>query len=261
MSKFKVVNLIDKLFITFSIFLIVYAWINFFIRDLWTTFFLSLIFSSSCVFLLFHWINKRNSKKSANKEYLKDVEEKFLAFKLMPQNERIKFIKSILQNTCECQNVDNGLVFNSNNKICQILVALTQEKLTQFALENLISMKEPNVEVLKIVCCETDTNLSTKILKNLEIEIITKKKLYDEFFLPNNTFPDCSNLNTNKERKKFKEIMKNFFIPSKAKSYFLCGLILIFLSIIIPYHTYYLIFGSVLLIFSVACKLQPIFIR
>ncbi len=261
MSKFKIINLIDKVFITCAIFLIIYAWINFFIRDLWTTFFLSLIFSFACVFLLFYFFNKRNEKKFISKQNLKDMEEKFLAFRLSPKSDKLKLLKSIIENKYECKKIKDCLVYFKDEKIHQITLATDTQKLSQFELENLIQNSEKNVSVLQIVCCEVDANLNTKILKNLDVEIITKKELYENYFTLFNTFPDCSNLNTKTDRKKFKEIAKNFFIQNKAKSYFLCGLILIFSSIILPYHTYYLIFGTVFLIFSIICKLQPFFNR
>ena len=43
MSRFKIINLFDKIFVTSAIFLIIFAWINFYIRDLYTTFILSII--------------------------------------------------------------------------------------------------------------------------------------------------------------------------------------------------------------------------
>ena len=261
MSKFKIIRLIDRIFISVSIFLIIYAWINFFIRDLWITFFFSLFFTFACVFLLFYILNKQSSKKTASKEYFKNVEEKFLAFKLLSKSDKLKLIKSIVEKNNECKKLKDTLLFEKDNHPCQILLALDKEKITQFDLEKLVSMKEKNTNILKIICSDYEPNLNTKFLKNLEIEIIPKKKLYDEFFLPYNIYPDCSNLTTGKDKKSFKQVVKNFFIPSKAKSYFLCGLILIFSSIILPYHFYYLIFGSVLLTFSIICKLQPIFNR
>ena len=259
MSRFKIINLFDKVFITVSIFLVIYAWINFFIRDLWSTFVLSLIFTSACVFLLFYFLQKKQEQKNVNKNYLDDIEEKFLAFRLMSKTDKLKLLTNIILKQHKCEIKKGNLLFEKENKTYQILLATHIEKLTQFELINLLQNLEKSVDVLLVFCCDAETNLKTKILKNIQIEIVAKKKIYDEYFLHYNTFPDCSNLQTPKEKIKLKEIAKNFFVPRKAKSYFLCGLVLIFSSIILPYHTYYLIFGSILLIFSIICKLQPIF--
>lgn len=259
MSKFKIINLIDKIFITTAIFLMIYAWINFFVRDLWITFILSLIFTFASTFLLFYMFNKKQEKQKTTKQQFLDMNEKFLAFKLLNIQDKLNLVKLIIENKNTCTIVDNVLLYKDNEKNVEISIYTEQEKLTQNTIENLISNRHKATEILKIICCDMDANLNTKLLKNLEIEIITKSKLYNDYFLQFSTFPLCENLNTKKEKKKFKEVLKNFFIPSKAKSYFLCGLILIFSSIILPYHTYYLIFGSILLIFSIICKLQPLF--
>lgn len=255
MSKYKLVNLFDKIFITFSVFLIVYAWINFFVRSLWTTFILSLIFSSALVFLLFYIYNKHSTKKKITAKLKKDIDEKFLAFLLMNKHDQLE----LLSKTIVCDHyeiLNDSIVFEINNKSTQIMIALQSEKLSQLGLINLISKSKKQVETLIIICNTIDSNLNTKILKNLSIKIKGKNELYNEYFLPKKIFPDSSNLDTQNNKLKLKDIMKNFFKSDKAKSYFLCGLVLIFSSIILPYHTYYLVFGSTLLIFAIICKLQ-----
>jgi len=61
------------------------------------------------------------------------------------------------------------------------------------------------------------------------------------------------------EKQKFniKTLALNLFVPQKAKSYLFCGSILIFSSIILPYNYYYIIVGSMLLMFGIICKLLP----
>lgn len=249
----------DKIFITVSIFLLVYAWLNFFIRDLWTTFVLSLIFTFACVFLLFYILNKKQEKKLVSKKYLTDVEQNFLAFRVASKTDKLELLKNILSKQYKTEIKNEHILFEKDGEKHQIIIATNIEKLSQFELVNLLQNLEKEVKVLHLICCDTQPNLDTKFLKDLEIEIVTKKKLYDEYFLPHNIFPNSSNLNTKKEKIKLKILLKNFFVPRKAKSYFLCGLVLIFSSIILPFHTYYLIFGSVLIIFSIICKLQPFF--
>ena len=261
MSKFKIINLIDKVFITVAIFLVIYAWINFFIRNLWLTFMLSLTFSFACVFLLLHFLQKQQTKKSVNKKYLSDIEEKFLAFRLMNNSDQLNLIANIISKESKCEIKNNCLLFEKDNKTHQILIATHIEILTQFELINLLRKLEKNIDVLFVFCCDSHANSNTEILKDLEVKIFNKKKIYDEFFMRLNTFPDCSKLQTKKEKIKLKDLATSIFVPHKAKSYFLCGLVLIFSSIILPYHTYYLIFGSLLLIFSVICKLRPFFKR
>lgn len=261
MSKFKIVNLFDKIFITISTFLIIYAWINFFIRDLYVTFFLSLIFSFAVVFLLFFYLNKKNEKGSLVKNHTKEVEEKFLAFRLLNKNEKIELINQIISKNHKTQVVNNCIFYR--DEFCSThltIIATEYEKITFHELLNILENSKKDIDNIEIICSSFDPTINTQILKNANIKFTTKKELYDEYFFKNSIFPDCSILNTEKQKFSVKKIAKNFFTPNKSKGYFLCGLVLIFSSIILPYHYYYLIFGTILLTFSIICKLQKNFI-
>lgn len=259
MSRFKIVNLFDKVFITVAVFLIVYAWINFFVRNLWTTFVLSLIFTSALIFLLFYFSNKKQEKKSNQKNKEKEVNEKFLTFRLMNKKQQLNLLCEIINKDTICTQKKDYLTFCKEGKKHQLVVASHIEKLNQFELENLLQDLEKDTQILIVICNEILNNLNTKILNNLEIKFVMKNELFNDYFCKQNIYPDCSNLKVEKSKIKFVDLIKNFFIPNKAKSYFFCGLVLIFSSIILPFHVYYLIFGSVLLVFSIICKLQPIF--
>jgi len=260
MSRYKLINLFDKVFITISIFLIIFAWINFFIRNLFATFILSLIFSSAVVFLVFYLSNKKTVKKNINKKYLQDIDEKFLVFRLLSKTKQLYLLHSILNIKYPTRIINDYIVYKINNKKHLILIATNEEKITNFNFINLIQGKD-NVDRIEIICNDFEPNINTKILNQIDIVFTDKKKLYDEYFSKNSLYPVSQNINKNKTNLTWKIVFKNLFIPSRAKSYFFCGLILIFSSIILPYHYYYLIFGSILLIFGIICKIRPFLSR
>ena len=138
MSRFKIINLIDKVFITITVFLIVYAWINFFIRNLWSTFVLSLIFTSALIFLLFYFLNRKQEKKSNQKNKQKEVNENFLAFRLMSKKQQLSLLCETINKDTICTQKKDYLTFNKNGKKHQLIVASNIEKLNQFELENLL---------------------------------------------------------------------------------------------------------------------------
>ncbi len=258
MSKFRVVNLIDKLFISIAIFLIVYAWINFYIRDLWTTFFLSLIFSFAIIYVMFYLFNKNKQKKALSKKNIDEINKHFFAFKMQPKQKKLALLKSILQTEFQTSIKNEILTYQKDNKKHVVLICTHTDILTQ---QDLINFLDENVkfdsDCVEIICNQSQKNLNTNIFKAKEIIIINKEKLYEDFFKKYNTYPDKNEINFQVTKLSFKDIVKNFFLPQKAKSYFFCGLILLFSSLIIPYHTYYIVFGTVLMIFSILCKLLP----
>ena len=258
MSKFKIINLFDKLFISISIFLIIYAWINFYVRNLWTTFFLSLIFSAACVFVLYYFLNKKQEKVELGKKNTDEMNKSFLVFRLTPRKQKMELLYNLLSKKFNTK-LDNGiLTYIKDEKKHLVIVATHIERISENDLINLVDeFLDIVVDVIDIICNDVNPNINSKIFVDKKITFITKQKLYLDYFSKYQIFPDNSKIDTSITKLRFKDILNNMFIPQKAKSYFFCGLILIFSSIILPYHIYYIVFGSLLLIFSILCKILP----
>ena len=258
MSKFKIINLFDKLFISISIFLIIYAWINFYVRNLWTTFFLSLIFSAACVFVLYYFLNKKQEKVELGKKNTDEMNKSFLVFRLTPRKQKMELLYNLLSKEFNTK-LDNGiLTYIKDEKKHLVIVATHIERISENDLINLVDeFLDIDVDVIDIICNDVNPNINSKIFVDKKITFITKQKLYLDYFSKYQIFPDNSKIDTSITKLRFKDILNNMFIPQKAKSYFFCGLILIFSSIILPYHIYYIVFGSLLLIFNILCKILP----
>lgn len=256
MSKFKIINLLDKVFVTLCVFIVIYAWINFFIRNLNLTFILSVIFTAACVFLLFYFLNKKQCKQKNKENYFKEINEKFLAFRLLSKENKILLISKILSLNYKVDIKNNNIMYVKANKKCVIVFALNSAKLDEYSLITLLENIPNKTEEINVICNEYTPGINVNILKDVNINLINKKNLYDDFFLKNQIYPDCSRIKQNTGKLKLKDMFAHFFAPHKSKSFFFCGLILIISAIILPYHYYYLIFGTILLIFSIICKLK-----
>ena len=255
MTKFKIINFIDKLFITFSSFLVIYAWINFYIRDILTTFILSLIFSVSCTYILFWILEKKKNKKLLSAKEKEEINKNFLAFRIMPLKEKIALVNKILSINFETKANSKCIIYNNNEETHTIIFATN---LTQINQENLINiLEEHSIKTthLEIVCQDMNSNVNCKFLNNLKIEFINKTKLYNDFFKKHNIFPNTSILNNKELKFNWKMVFKNLLHEQKAKRYFILGFVLIFSSLILPFKTYYLIFGTAFLICSILCKI------
>ena len=238
MTKFFMVNLIDKLFVSVCVFLTIFAWINFYTRSLWLSFVLGLVFSFACLFLLYYFINKKNEKKVKTKKQIEKMDLCFLSFRLMNNIEQLRLLVGILK-LKNYEIKDGILLYAKDGKTCAIICATNLNIFTENDFLNIVkATKNLNVDYVEIVSQKFDS-FNTKILKNIEYDLVSKEKLFKDFFEKENTFPDISELNTNIIKPKFIDLLSNIFIPSKAKSYFVCGLVLIFSSILLPYHTYY----------------------
>ena len=198
-------------------------------------------------------------KKNLSKQRIFDIEEKFLAYKLLPKHDKLDFLKQLLSNDYENVNITNQTIYYEKFNVKYALLDATHiEKLTNNDLINLLcELPFENIKEIQIVCNEKSNDLNLNILKDCTIKIINKTMLFESFFEHYKTFPNAEKINLKSPKLTLKEIAKNFFLPQKSKSYFFCGLILIFSSIILPCHIYYLVFGTALLIFSILCRILP----
>lgn len=254
MSKYKIVNLIDKLFVTFTSFLIIYAWLNFYVRDLISTLILSIIFSFATTYLIFYLSNKKQSKKHLAQEKKQLIDKTFLAYKLTPTKDKLKLISKIFCTDLDYKIVKNVLTF-SNAKSSYSIVVFDNKILQQDDLLNLLSTYEIKTKNLIVICENFSTAINCKILKNLNIQIIDKDSLFLNYFEPNNIYPNCDILDDTVFKPNIKNLYKKLFQAKKSKQYFWLGFLMIFTSFILPFKIYYLLFGSGFLICSILCKI------
>jgi len=257
MSKYAFINLIDKLFISISVFLIIFAWINFYTRNLWLSFILGLIFSFACIFIFSYFLGKRKEKLVLTKQQNNKINVSFLAFRILTLKEQLDFLKNILKHqNAEIKN--EILVYENENKKVAIILACNHNKFCENDFLSIVQQtKCLDVSHFEIVC-ENSENFNTKILKNKTYSIVTKQEFVKRFFEKYNTFPPQDSIDTSTIKPKFADILNRMFLPHKTKTYFYCGLILIFSSIIIPYHAYYIVFGSMLMLFAIVCRVKKI---
>lgn len=259
MSKFGIVNLIDKLFITFSLFLITYAWINFYIRDLLSTFILSVIFSLALTYVIFLLISKKETKKKLSAKQKEDINKYFLAFRLLTKTEKLNLLNQILSLDFETKLTRSKLVYTKENLSHTIIIATHIPIISQDDLLNLLEQSEIKTECVDIICNDYLNTVNKDFVANLKINFVTKESLFVDYFDKYKIYPSLLKINSKDLKLNFKTILKNFIQPKKSKQFFWCGFVLIFSSIILPFKTYYLIFGSLFLLASIACKVMPKF--
>jgi len=257
MSRFKIINVFDKIFVSICVFLITYAWLNFFARNLWFSFIVSLVLSAAILFILFYLLEKKQTKKANTKNKTEEIEKTFLLFKTMPINDKLTYIKDTISSNGDAEIFNESILIKREQNTQQIFIATNEKLLSEQTLFNIIEKRHNDTKQIIIICENLSPNLTVEILKNLTIEMVDKTKFFHSYVSTSNTHLDISTL-CSKPKKTARQILSNLFVPIKAKQYFFCGLILIFSSLILPYKTYYLIFGSLLLLFTILCKLQPL---
>jgi hypothetical protein len=255
MSKFKFVNVIDTIFISIVIFLIIFAWIQFFVKNLITALILG-IFLTLGIIIVIRWFKFKKhiiTQKTIDKKY--NLETFKLTIQTMPSIKLSNIIKHLLP-TKYMAKINKGDITFIKNNTKNIFTFHYSSELTQQALLNII--KTHQAQQLTIFCSNYSQDIKTtaSAFKNIKIELVNIEQLF-EIFDAYNIKIDTSHINLNNHKITIKDILKNSISRSKSKGYFISGIVLLFTSIIMPYRIYYVVFSSILFALSLICRFKP----
>jgi len=254
MSRFKFFNLIDIIVISLIIFLITFAIIQYLIVNLVLSLILSIILSVAILMVAKIMITKKQKKKIALGEDKVNTEIYNINFKTYSDVKKLSFVKNFIDKSYSPKIVGKHIDFVKDNEKHMMIVETNEEKITENFLYNLLKTYLTKTQNLIIVCNNYDdaAKETCNSIKNIKIKFINK---YD-FYLKckENNLKIIENIKIIKNKLKIKEIFKNFFNVSHFKGFFVGGLIMLLTSFIVPFRIYYLIFGIILLIFSLICK-------
>ncbi|MBQ8522383.1 MAG: hypothetical protein IJ458_01820 [Clostridia bacterium] len=255
MSKFKFVNIIDTIFLSVTTFLIIFAWIQFFIKNFMLSLVISTIISITVIFVI-KWFK---SKKHSAKQNQLNTNSRLACFKLaiqtMPSTKLTTTIKKLIPSKYLPKINKGDISFVKDNSTHTFTFHYSSE-LSEAKLLELIKTKKSNNLVIFCSHFNQDTIAIANAFKNKHIELINLEQLF-EIFNNKNIEIDTSHIDLNKHKITLREILKNSLSRNKSKGYFISGLVLLFTSLIIPYRLYYVIFSSILFLLSLVCRFKP----
>ena len=89
MSKFKIIRILDTVFKTSVVFLIAFAWINFYLENLWLVFLLSISITMLICYILNIFSVKKNAKKQNEASVLQQIEMSNMSMQLKTDLEKV----------------------------------------------------------------------------------------------------------------------------------------------------------------------------
>ena len=250
-TKFsKISNII---FLTTTTFIISFIWINFYIKNTKYSLISSTIIAL-CFFTLYLVIKYYKNKIYLKAENTSKQLESLKVYLLYGSYTNIIETISKAFNLTNLSITDNNkhYIDNDNNK--DIFLFFDKEIIDE---EEFISSQKNKVNNnIEIYCIDNIPSFNT--IENVNINIITIKQIHQKL-LEKNIIPD-QNIKLKKTTKfKLKEALSIILNKAKSKTYFIWGLILIFLSLFTIYYVYYNIIGSLLLLLSVYSRFNKRF--
>ena len=255
MSKFKFVNIVDLVFITICTFILMFAWVQFFVKSL----FLSLFVSVLLTFTLMIVVRVFKSRKYDAQQLILSNNTNLIKFKLaiqtMPTLSLARIIKQLIPTEYNPKISKNTITFVKNGSTYTFVLYYSNELNENNILEILKTTNCNNIVVFCSSYGKQVKEISTSF-NNISVELISLEQLY-EIFNKNNINISTDNIVLNQPKSTLKQILKRCISREKSKGYFISGLILLISSILVPYKIYYLVFSSILIILSLACRIKP----
>lgn len=247
MTKTKLGVFFDTLFIVIIIAIILLFWINKYIKNAFLSLFICIFISFWLFIAIFKQNLKFNNLAKIKTHELKSI-NKFLE-KLKFSHH--KFYNSYFEKLLKVKNI-SGYIFENNEKIFYINIKTILSSHDFFTANEY--QFQTNKE-LHFINNSTDENFK-KLLENSPtifhnhninelIELIKIKNFYPQ--------PLTSSKSIKEKLKTTKSKFSNSLTRIRFKDYFFSGISLMIISAIAPYSFYYMIMGTILLIFSTIC--------
>lgn len=168
----------------------------------------------------------------------------------------IDIVKQLLPENCTIKTNKGDISYTKDN-INHLITFLFSSELNEAKLLDIIKTKQ--CEHLVVICSNVNAEAQNvaKAFKNRRIDLINLEQLF-ELCNNKNIAIDTSYINLDKHKITLKEIFKNSLSRNKSKGYFISGLVLLFISIIIPFKIYYVVFSTILFILSAVCRFKPV---
>lgn len=205
--------------------------------------------------LLFYFKLKKDAKLSLKNEQIKKIETIKTQLNNASNLELRKYFAKLLSIE---PNSKGELLKTAENQ--KILYLPCFEK-DVFDLDDLLSIYRENknrkINEVIILCTNfTDDCFATsKNYKKIKYTLMNLKDIYLKLIEPTQIFPEITIEAPTKEKMTFAKLRKYVLERKRAKSYFFCGIVLLFSSYFVPLRIYYLIFSGLMFTSSLLCIL------
>ena len=222
-----------------------FLWINYYHRNIYFSFALSIIFSIIVDKIIQLFISKKQKYtilKTEEKNKIKDFSIQFLC---STKFENINYFTTLFNNPNTKKTKDYFIINNTT-----FLPYYIKETLDEDDIYTIYRSFNIKTNKLVVLCTKiTDSaKLLSKNIANFDITILNENDVYTKFLKPlNATIPTTIIF---KQKQKLKDFISMGLNKHNAKRYFFSGFIILLSSIFIRYKIYYIVFASLLFILA-----------
>lgn len=240
-KKTKLSLISNTLFLSISILLLTFVWVNFYTHNLSLSLFLGLMFTIIFTIMFIIFTKKKLDKENSIKSNKLNYEETKNHFLFSSYNN----ISQLLVKLYKLNNIKyiNNYHYTSHN--CDIYLFFEDETLDNKYLIKLL--KEHNHNKILIFCFNYKIDLE---IENIVIEFINIDNIINKLKEEKIEIDNLLKIKP-KQKVNLNLILNISLNKEKSKTYFIFGLFMIFSSLFSPFTVYYIISGTLLIILSI----------
>ena len=247
--KFSFAFLSDLLFTAFISFVLCFVGFAYFLPRNYSVIFSSLL---AVIFSILFFITKgkKDKTKYVRKKEQRAVDQTINEIQFLPKSEIIRLFERAFKNkNIPFERKRNGILHVEKNTV--YLFKFGFETVTKAdVLRAYNSFKNNKVNIFSESFSSEVKDFSLRFNGNA---ILTDKRGVYEFLKSANSLPEISSPTT--KENKLKRAVEEFFKVKKARKYLAFGLLFLTFSFFTVYKLYYVVFGGVLLLFSLLCRI------
>ena len=224
-----------------------FLWINYYYRNIFISFFLSIIISIITDKVIQIFVSKRNtyvSLKSTEKKLITDFSIHFLC---STKYENINYFSSLFHNPNTKKTKDYFIINDTTFLPYYFKRELTEDDI--YTIYRSYNITTTTLVVLCSTISESAIAFSSSI-ENYRFVILDEKAVYAKFLKPlSATLPNTIKFKK-REKLHFKEFLAIALNRHTAKGYFSSAFVILLSSLFIRYKIYYIVFATMLFVLS-----------
>lgn len=259
MTKLRLSQIIDSIFVFGFCFLIVFCWIRFYTKNTILSAFVGLIITTIFSLVLAKILNAKSKRKNITKKDKQDAQFCALQFGFMPLKQCLMFFCDILKQKNKVAFFKSHLVLNPQTQNATLFVPLFyKSEILETDIQNcFILAREKNCNTI-LICAKSFSQAATTLAKNLSafhFSLFDTFETYSKIIKPNPLPPKI--VDTSVEKLHFSQLVLSAFDKKRIRNYLLFGVILLVSSFFVYYKIYYLISGSILIVLCIVILFLP----
>ena len=263
--------ILDTVILFAVLWLLFFAWIRFYTRNVLVSIIAGTILAGLVVFLVLFLNKKRSDKINLNKQQKDEISRLLLNLRFTPLEQISKYFVKVLEKTHTTVLCNDFVILKENSAQNDTHSTLHSTEKMLFAPYFTRKIDMPyftyiykcavalNIKHVAFVGAEFDSEVTNfaKQINGYTFEFIDFYKFYDEF-IKNSGAQLPIVIDITKPKREWRELVQYAFNPARARNYLLFGLLIILCSFLVPFKIYYLISGSILCLTALLVRVVPL---